>query len=56
MEHTFMPMSKREHKTVGDWNMFTGLVGRDFIDTAEWTREELNAVLDLANDLRGNLH
>ena len=32
--------------------MFTGLVGRDFIDTAEWTREELDAVLELAKDLK----
>ena len=32
--------------------MFTGLVGRDFIDTSEWTREELNAILDLANGLK----
>jgi ornithine carbamoyltransferase len=32
--------------------MFTGLGGRDFIDTAEWTREELDAVLDLANELK----
>ena len=33
-------------------NMFTGLIGKDFIDTSEWTREELDAVLDLANDLK----
>ena len=35
--------------------MFTGLVGRDFIDTAEWTREELDAVLELAKDLKRRL-
>jgi N-acetylornithine carbamoyltransferase len=32
--------------------MFTGLKGRDFIDTVEWTREELDAVLELAKDLK----
>ena len=37
----------------GDWRMpYADLFGRDLITTQEWSREELDATLELAGELK----